>query len=177
MKGHPATGKSSLASGLATALGWPLLDKDDIKDHTLRLADGNQLAYTILWQLVETQLRLGLNVIADSPLSYPADYARCCALASHYQSTLLVVETRLDEPLWRARLEARSAQPSLHKVASWPAMQTLLARYDGCWNYPIGSEQHLVVDTGRSAEHCIAQAMNRIEGKNEQSDSCAASAT
>ena len=64
MKGHPATGKSTLAHALARTLKWPLLDKDDIKDHTLGLPAANDLAYAILWQLVATQLRLGVDFVA-----------------------------------------------------------------------------------------------------------------
>ncbi len=75
MKGHPGTGKSTLAQALAHRLGLPLLDKDDVKDHTLHLPEGNALAYAITWQIVETQLRLGISVVADTPLSYPEDFA------------------------------------------------------------------------------------------------------
>ena len=32
MQGPPGVGKSTLARALSTRLGWPLLDKDDIKD-------------------------------------------------------------------------------------------------------------------------------------------------
>ena len=44
MKGHPATGKSELAYRLARRLRCPLIDKDDVKDYTLALPDGNVLA-------------------------------------------------------------------------------------------------------------------------------------
>ena len=38
LKGHPATGKSVVAEALARRLRWPLIDKDDAKDHILDTA-------------------------------------------------------------------------------------------------------------------------------------------
>ncbi len=99
-KGHPATGKSALAHALARQLGWPLLDKDDVKDHLLSLPEGNTLSYAILWQMAATQLCLGVSVIVDSPLSYPIGYTTACQLAQSHQARLLVVETQLAEKLW-----------------------------------------------------------------------------
>jgi predicted kinase len=157
MKGHPATGKSTLARGLARAFGWPLLDKDDIKDHTLATPGGNELAYAILWQMVATQLALGLSVIADSPLSYPIGYDMVKKLVRRYDTRLLVVETSLAIDEWRRRLETRSPGESAHKVRGWEAMQVLLRTYDGCWQYPVAPEHHLVVDTGRPAADLVAQ--------------------
>ena len=104
MKGHPATGKSALAWGLARRLRCPLIDKDDVKDHTLALPGGNNLAYAIMWQIAGTQLALGLDVVVDSPLSYPEGYTAAQTLAASHHARLWVVETRLDEVAWPRRL-------------------------------------------------------------------------
>ena len=162
MKGHPATGKSSLAYALARSLRWPLIDKDDIKDHTLDLPAGNGLAYAILWQLVERQLGLGVSVIVDSPLSYPIGYTTACALAERYQARLLVVETYLDEEIWRARLEARPAGESTHKIRGWQTMQALLQAYDDCWRYAIQPEHHVHVDTMQPLDQIVHLVKERI---------------
>jgi predicted kinase len=163
LKGHPATGKSTLARALAGRLGWPLIDKDDVKDHTLGLPGGNELAYAILWQIVATQLGLGLSVIADTPLSYPIGYATAQRLAKQSNARLLIVETRLDEAEWRRRLEARPPGESAHKIRGWAAMQAQLRAYAGCWRYAIDPAHHLVVDTGQPLEAAIQQVQRWIK--------------
>jgi predicted kinase len=162
MKGHPATGKSTLAHALARTFGWPLIDKDDVKDHTLHLPEGNQLAYAILWQVVERQLALGVSVIVDSPLSYPVGYTTACELAERYGAHLLVVETALAEVLWRARLDARPAEESTHKIRGWPAMQAQLQVYNDCWRYPIQPEHHLIVNTEQPLATMLTLVQQRL---------------
>ena len=162
MKGHPATGKSALAWGLARRLRCPLIDKDDVKDYTLGLEDGNSLAYAIMWQVAGTQLALGLDVVVDSPLSYPVGYERAQALAAAHNARLWVVETQLDEDEWRRRLDSRPPEASTHKMRGWAAMQEMLRQYDGCWQYRIAPEHHIVVDTARPVEALLDDALARI---------------
>lgn len=165
MKGHPGTGKSTLARALAARLRCPLLDKDDIKDHTADLDDGNDRSYAILWQLVETQLKLGLSVVVDSPLAYPRLYATGRALAKRYGVPLLVVETHVDATTWVERLTARDPNVRLHTVSDWASLQALLARYDGCWRYPIAPEQHVRIDTGGTIEACVERVLTRAHSQ------------
>ena len=163
MKGHPATGKSTLAYALARALKWPLLDKDDIKDQTLGLPNDNELAYAILWQVVVTQLRLGVSVIVDSPLAHPWLYEQAKTAAQCHDATLLVVETKLDETVWQARLAARPADESTHKIRGWAAMQAQLAKYNGCWRYPIDPAHHLLVNTEEPTAALVQQVQAKIK--------------
>lgn len=165
MKGHPATGKSAVAEALARRLRWPLVDKDDAKDHILGLPEDNQRAYAIMWAMAGTQLQLGLAVIAVSPLAYPVGYAQACELATRHGAGLLVVETVLPEALWRQRLEARRPGDSTHKISGWAAMQAMLRQYDGCWQYPIAPEHHLVVDTSLPTSQTVQKILQRIQGK------------
>jgi predicted kinase len=163
MKGHPATGKSNVAAALARRLRCPLIDKDDIKDHILHLSDSNDRAYAIMWQIAGVQLALRLNVIAVSPLSYPEGYAAAQALAAKHRAHLLVVETRLDDEEWKRRLNARRPGYSTHKISGWEAMQEMLRRYDGCWQYPIEPLQHVVLDTALPLKTLVGQVMVRID--------------
>ncbi|MCL4863218.1 MAG: AAA family ATPase [Caldilineaceae bacterium] len=162
MKGHPGTGKSTVARALARRFGWPLLDKDDVKDHTLGLPGDNELAYSILWQVVATQLALGLSVIVDSPLSYPVGYDTARELAANFDARLLVVETRLAEVEWRRRLDARAPGESAHKIRGWAAMQRQLQAYGGCWQYAIAPEHHLVLDTTHAEDFLVGVVQDRL---------------
>lgn len=163
LKGHPGTGKSTLAAALARQLGWPLVDKDDIKDYIYHLPQGNVLAYEIMWQLTRRQLEIGLSVVVDSPLSYPISYATGQELAAAYRVRLLVIETRLPEDTWRARLELRSQQPQTHRVASWAAMQQALRDYADCWRYSIALEEHYVIDSSQAVDQLVQSIVTYLD--------------
>jgi hypothetical protein len=75
-------------------------------EHPTATPGGNKLAYAILWQMVATQVALGLSVIADSPLSYPIGYDRAKKRVCRYDARLLVVETSLAADEWQRRLAA-----------------------------------------------------------------------
>ncbi len=171
MKGHPATGKSAVAETLARRLRVPLIDKDDIKDYVLEMPDANELAYQIMWRIVETQLSVGVSVIAVSPLSYPNGYARAQEIAAQHGARLLIVETVLDEAEWRRRLDARQPGDSTHKISGWAAMQEMLRRYDGCWRYPIKPEHHLMLDTAQPLEQCVAAVLERLKTSQQKESS------
>ncbi|KAE8666018.1 hypothetical protein F3Y22_tig00112523pilonHSYRG00303 [Hibiscus syriacus] len=153
MKGHPGTGKSTLAHALASALKFPLIDKDDIRDSTFPLhqhqqpaAGLNDLSYEAIWRVATTQLRLGLSVIIDSPLSRRAHLDRLLDLTATVGARLVIVECRpSDEAMWRERLEGR--EKSWHKPASWGELQELIKAYDGCSEYDVGNVPRMVVDT------------------------------
>ncbi|EER95889.1 hypothetical protein BDA96_02G039400 [Sorghum bicolor] len=158
MKGHPGSGKSTAARAIAAALGWPLLDKDDVRDCTLPLeglaAAGilNDLSYAVLWRMAERQVRLGLSVVIDSPLSRRAHLDALTRLAG---ALVVVVECRPgDNEEWRRRLESRGAavpngggSDGWHKPKTWAELERLLEGYQGCTDYEIGDVPRIVVDT------------------------------
>jgi len=163
MKGHPATGKSLVAASLARRTHWPLIDKDDVKDHILDVAGANDRAYAVMWQIAATQLALGMSVIAVSPLAYPVGYTTAQTLAKKHRARLLVVETVLDEAEWQRRLNRRQPGYSTHKISGWEAMQAMLLQYNGCWQYPIAPEHHLRLDTNWPVELLIQQILTHLD--------------
>lgn len=156
MKGHPGTGKTTIAEAIATSLHCPLLDKDDIRDATLSLSLSssllNDFSYDALWRVASTQIRLGLNVVVDSPLSRRQHLDHILPIARNHR--VLIVECRpSDHAEWRHRLELRGAEKGggggWHKPATWRDMERLLEGYDGCTEYDVGEVPKLVVDTTR----------------------------
>ncbi|XP_006657464.1 uncharacterized protein LOC102712645 [Oryza brachyantha] len=159
MKGHPGSGKSTVACAIAAALRCPLLDKDDVRDCTLPLerVDGlavgmlNELSYAVLWRVVERQVRLGLSVVVDSPLSRRAHLD---ALTQLPAALVVVVECRPgNEEEWRRRLEGRGAavvedySSGWHKPKTWAELERLRDGYQGCTDYELGDVPRIVVDT------------------------------
>ena len=164
LKGHPGTGKSTLANSLSRHLRWPLIDKDDVKDHTWDLANGNELSYAVMWQIVETQLRNGLSVVVDSPLARPQLYEAAKSIALRHKVRLLVVQTTVDPAIWQQRLDSRRSSPSKHKPNNWADMEKQLAIYNGVFDYPIAPEDLLVVNTGQPIATLLAQIEQRLNG-------------
>ncbi len=162
LKGHPGTGKSTLAAALAQRLHWPLIDKDDIKDHTYTLLQGNELAYKIMWQITGHQLEIGLSLVVDSPLAYPVLYATGQELAASYGARLWVIETTLPEEVWRTRLEARCQEQQPHRITSWDAMQQSLINYADCWRFPIAAQEHLLVDTSEPVDQVVQSIIDHL---------------
>ncbi|KDP29708.1 hypothetical protein JCGZ_18643 [Jatropha curcas] len=158
MKGHPGTGKTTLARSLASSLKIPLIDKDDVRDCTFFLQNSpsvptellNDLSYHVVWQIASTQLHLGLSVIIDSPLSRRSHLDQLIHLASSAAARLVIVECKpLDEDQWRRRLEQRGAgdEASWHKPSTWQDLERLIEGYGGCTDYDVGDVPKLVVDT------------------------------
>ncbi|KAG8083704.1 hypothetical protein GUJ93_ZPchr0016g2532 [Zizania palustris] len=159
MKGHPGSGKSTVARAIAAALRCPLLDKDDVRDCTLPLerAGGltfgmlNELSYAVLWRMAERQVQLGLSVVVDSPLSRRAHLEALIRLPA---ALVVVVECRPgNEKEWRRRLEERGTAVAegsgdgWHKPKTWVELERLRDGYQGCTDYEFGDVPRIVVDT------------------------------
>lgn len=184
MKGHPGTGKSTLADAIASALKIPLIDKDDVRDCTLSLQQTlqkttphhqhatsaaaaassllNDLSYDVIWKIASTQLKLGVSVVVDSPLSRRAHLEKLVKLAGEMRAGLVIVECKpSDEAEWRRRLEGRGNEggcgvvdddrlSSWHKPSTWRDLERLLEGYCGCTEYDVGDVPKLTVDTTAS---------------------------
>lgn len=161
MKGFAGSGKSTLARSLGRELGWPLIDKDDIKDALDgRAPDAGHLAYEALLRVTRRQLLQGLSVICDSPLTFPSLYDHARRMANETGATLTIVECHCpDEAVWRRRIDGRKALglPAHHQT-DWAAFvayrDALLPQAD----YPI-ADPRLVVDTTRPLPEVVAEVM------------------
>jgi predicted kinase len=154
----PGVGKSTLARALSAHLGWPLLDKDDIKD----LLDGQAeqagaLSYQMLLRLVGRQLKQGVSVVCDSPL-LARTYEGLQVIARAADARLLVVTCACpDARVWQARVTARQGQglPAHHTV-DWAGVQRFLAQPGA--TYAI-ADPRLSLDTTRPLEDLVATTL------------------
>ena len=165
LKGLAGSGKSTLGRALSKQLGWPLIDKDDIKDlldaHT---PEAGGLAYDIMFNVARRQLRQGLNVICDSPLTNSRAYEHALAIASETHASLAVIECRCsDEEQWKQRMDARKElQLPSHHQTDWDAFQQMRRSLYSQANYSL-TVPYLLVDSARPPEDCLAEVTCWLE--------------
>jgi len=165
MKGLSGGGKSTIGRALSKHLGWPLIDKDDVKDLLdERIPEAGGLAYDIMFQIARCQLLQGLNVIRDSPLTGRMAYAHAQTIATETYANLVLIECICsDEFLWRQRIDARKTLGlPAHQQTDWDAFQDYRRDYHSQAAYPI-VHPHLVVDTVRPLHECLAQIIEWLE--------------
>jgi predicted kinase len=129
--GLPGTGKSTVANRLARELGLPLLCIDDVIGE---VPENAGIAFwdsrvTILLNLVETQLKLGLSVIADS-VFMNMDRYHARELARKYQARFLPIYVFIsDETVWKERVMARYEEMKHVGVPDWENVQHQRQRF------------------------------------------------
>jgi predicted kinase len=165
LKGHAGCGKSTLGRTLSSRLGWPIIDKDGIKDildgHT---EEAGGLAYETMFNVARRQLQQGLNVICDSPLTYPMGYEKARQIAIGTHARLVIIECYCsDEQEWSRRINARKTlQMPAHHQVDGDAMQAYLASVRQESSYPI-SDPYLRVDTVRPLEDIVSEVQRWLE--------------
>jgi predicted kinase len=165
MKGLAGSGKSTLARALSRHFGWPLIDKDDIKDlldsHT---SAAGFLAYEIMFNIACRQLSQGLNVICDSPLTGRAAYEHAQAIAKETHASLAILECICsDESLWKQRINGRKTlQLPAHHQTDWDAYQVFLRQPHVQEHYYV-AHPHLFVDTVQPLHECLATIIVWVE--------------
>lgn len=69
VSGAPGTGKSTLAHALGTALGWPVISRDEVRAglvHTGASDEGFLTTYRIFREIVASFARGGVSAIAEA---------------------------------------------------------------------------------------------------------------
>src|SRR5438309_9829874 len=160
MRGFPGTGKSTIARAIAAALHAPLIDRDILRQKAVNLF-GNlpqvgRFSYELMFALVEEQLRLGLSVVVDTPLTYRTTYEQAKELARSFQTTMLVVHCQCPPEVQRRRLEGRKGKVSEFQITSWEEWlrwKPLFEDFDdgGC-----------VIDTSNPLDDSLAKVMHVI---------------
>ena len=129
--GLPGTGKSTLANRLARQLHWPLLCIDDVIGE---VPENAGIAFwdsrvRILLDLIETQLELGLSIIAES-VFMNMDRHHVQELARKYQARLLPIYVYVsDGNIWKERVTTRHNELNDKDVASWERIQHQRERF------------------------------------------------
>ncbi|MEA2574609.1 MAG: hypothetical protein QOH93_1907 [Chloroflexia bacterium] len=167
LKGMPGSGKSTLGRAISKRLGWPIIDKDDVKDLIDGRSDGSgTLSYAVMFNIARRQLQQGLNVICDSPLTYADLYGQAHRVASETGAKLVVLECVCwDEEEWRRRVDARRevGLPG-HHMTSRDKLQGYRGMVEGKVDYPVRDER-LVMDTVRPLEEVVEEAVGWLNSE------------
>ena len=157
--GLPGTGKSTLANRLARELRVPLLCIDDVIGE---VPENPGIAFwdskvTILLDLIETQLELGLSVIADS-VFMNMDRYHAQELARRYQTRFLPIYVYIsDDKIWEERVTARFKELNNKNVASWERIQHQRERFRE-WE----PETALFIDSLQAFEQNYAKVLDFV---------------
>ena len=160
MRGYPGTGKSTIARAIATALHAPLIDRDILRQKAVdifgNLPQVGRFSYELMFALAEEQLRLGLSVVVDMPLTYRRTYEQCKELAQSFHTPMLVVHCQCPPEVQKRRLEGRKGKVSEFQIISWEEWMQWKPRFEdfddgGC-----------VIDTSNPLDESLAKVMRTV---------------
>jgi len=161
--GLPGTGKSTLANRLARELQMPLLCIDDVIGD---VPENPGIAFwdsrvRVLLDLIETQLALGLSVVADS-VFMNMDRYHAQELAHNSQARFLPIHVFLsDEDIWKQRVTTRYGELNHRDVATWENIQHQRQRFR---EWEAGTA--LFIDSLNSVDENYETVMNFVMNEN-----------
>jgi predicted kinase len=120
--GPPASGKSTVAAGLARALGWPLFAKDDIKERLFdALGSGDRdwsrrlsaASYDVQFEVATRCLDAGTSVVLEGNFR-PTHALRLSAIAVDHHAQCAQVLCIAEAAVLQDRLRARGIDATRH---------------------------------------------------------------
>ena len=156
--GLPGVGKTTIAGGLARAIGAVHLRIDSI-EQALRNSSvtiSGSEGYVVAYAVAEDNLRLGHSVIADSVNPIELTRAAWRNVAVRAGTPYIEVEiVCTDQPEHRRRVETRIADIAGHRLPTW---QQVCDRDYEPW------QAGIVIDTaGRQTKASVANLRERLE--------------
>jgi predicted kinase len=156
LSGLPGSGKSSIARALAQEIGaiWLRIDSIEqaIRDSTVVAGSLDDAGYRVAYAVAEDNLRLGLDVIADSvnPWMLTRDAWRAAGLRA--SASVVEVETVCsDREEHRRRVESRANEVPGLVLPNWEAVTGR--------DYHPWDRDHVIVDT---TEHNVTECVELI---------------
>lgn len=174
--GLTASGKSTVAQAIATALDLALYSSDRVRKEMagvtpetsrrsaygagLYSAAATQQTYDALADLARQALLRGDSVILDASFAKQAERQRIAALAQEMNAQCCVVECWAPEESLRARLRERERSPT--SVSD--AREEILSQFQHDYEpMPAGEGAcHVRLDTTQSLQQCVVQALAAI---------------
>ncbi len=162
MAGLPGTGKSTVADGLARAIGSPIVSVDPIEAALWRAGiDRNQptglAAYLVAEAVAAASLEMNQTVIVDAVNAVEPAREQWRILAARHRVQLRLIETVCsDERLHRARLEQRRREIEGFREPTW---NDVLRRQEEMEPW---SDERLILDTVAPLEECVAAALDYV---------------
>jgi predicted kinase len=172
-----ASGKSTVADGIATALDLQLISSDRVRKELVGVepATSQQSAYgTGLYSAAMTQrtygalaerarqlLSRGESVVLDASFAKRAERQRMAALAQEMKAECCVLECWAPEAVLRARLRARQGSSTSISDAREPILSPFRRDYEPMQTTEPMSWARL--DTTESVDACIQQGLAAIQ--------------
>ena len=162
-RGKAATGKTTLAVMLARTLLIPVICKDDIVD-ALKMIEpannkgliNNQVCYNILYNIIQTNLNAGINIILDIALGDRNNYNIFSKRLDFRENRILnFFITCSDESEWRNRHEERIRNPKPHQ--NFRSFEHVIEHYKNVDFTPFEYEH--IIDTSNNPDDCLKQIL------------------